>query len=132
MPRWIFVLSVSAVLCSAAELRDSYFDQNVAPVLAANCGACHGGTQKTSGFSIASVSSVIAGGNKLGTAVISGDPAASPLIKLLKGQVAPRMPLGKTMAEKDIAVIEEWIRQRKPEAGLKAKAPDWLWPYKPP
>ena len=132
MSRWLLLLGVCVGLAPAADLHDSYFDRNVAPILAANCAACHGGKQKTSGFSIASAATVMAGGNKLGRAVVAGDPGSSPLVKLLRGQLSPRMPLGGTMPAKDIAVIEEWIRESKPEPGIQAKAPDWLWPYKAP
>ena len=57
---------------------------------------------------------VVAGGNKHGRAVIPGDPAASPLVKILKGQINPRMPFGKELPAADIANIENWIRQLKP------------------
>jgi hypothetical protein len=97
-----------------------------------NCSACHSDKLKTSGFSISTPASVIGGGSKFGTAVISGDPAGSPLVRILKGQIAPRMPMGKSLAEGEIAVIEQWVRELKPEQISAAKANDWLWAYKKP
>ena len=132
MVRWPYLLFLAATFCPAAELPNTYFEQKVAPILAANCSACHSDKLKTSGFSIATPASVIGGGSKYGVAVISGDPAGSPLVKMLKGQIAPRMPMGKVLADGDIAVIEQWVRDLKPEQISAAKASDWLWPYKKP
>jgi mono/diheme cytochrome c family protein len=130
--RWLPLLFFEATFCPAAELSDTYFVQKVAPILAANCSACHSDKLKTSGFVITTPASVIGGGSKYGTAVISGDPAGSPLVKILKGQITPRMPMGKALAEGEIAIIEQWVRELKPEQISAAKANDWLWPYKKP
>ena len=129
--RQAYILFLAATACPSAELSDVYFEQKVAPILTANCSACHSDKLKTSGFSIATPASVIGGGSKYGTAVVSGDPAGSPLIKILKGQIAPRMPMGKVLADDEIAVIEQWVRELKPEQ-ISAKTNDWLWPYKKP
>jgi hypothetical protein len=42
------------------------------------------------------------------------------------------MPMGKSLAEGEIAVIEQWVRELKPEQISAAKANDWLWAYKKP
>ncbi|MDQ6706829.1 MAG: hypothetical protein M3Z85_12750, partial [Acidobacteriota bacterium] len=132
MARWLSSFFLGASLCLATDVRKSFFDQKVVPILTAQCAACHNEKVKTSGFSIASASSVIKGGNKLGPAVVAGDPAASPLIKVLKGDLTPRMPVGKVLPPQEIAVLEQWIRELKPEQVSGAKAADWLWPYKQP
>src|SRR5260370_37505895 len=82
------------------------FERNIRPVLSANCSECHSEKTKTSGFSVTSVDAVVAGGNKHGRAVVTGDPAGSPLVKILKGELNPRMPFGKTLPESDIAPHE--------------------------
>jgi hypothetical protein len=81
---------------------------------------------------VATIGSVLAGGNKYGPPVVAGDPAGSPLVKMLKGQLAPRMPLGKTLTGAEIAVIEQWVRERTPDTAAAAKTPDWLWAYRKP
>jgi mono/diheme cytochrome c family protein len=125
-------LLMGGALCSPAETQDAYFNQKAGPVFVANCGGCHNDKLKTDGFSTASVTAILTGGNKYPNAVIPGDPANSPLIKMLKGQVVPRMPMGKVLGDAEIAVVEQWISQLKPDPKLSAKKNDWLWPYQKP
>ena len=108
------------------------FEKDIRPVLAANCSACHSEKQKTSGFSVASAESVIRGGNKYGQAVLAGDPAASPLMKVLRGELTPRMPFGKTLAEADVALLSDWIHSLRPEQTAQRKGGEWLWPFRKP
>src|SRR5437867_5173645 len=100
------------------------FQRAIQPVLASNCAECHSEKTKTSGFSVGSLDSVVAGGNKYGRAVVPGDPAASPLVRILKGELTPRMPFGKELAAADIARIEQWVRQLKP-SDAKASQEPW-------
>src|SRR5437667_9571819 len=106
------------------------FQRVIQPVLASNCADCHSEKTKTSGFSVASMDSIVAGGNKHGRAVVPGDPAASPLVKILKGELTPRMPFGKSLADADVARIEDWIRQLKPSSATRAH--EGLWPFQRP
>ena len=80
---------------------------------------------------IASTEAIIQGGNKHGTAVIPGHPDDSPLIKLLKGNLAPKMPMGRDLPVAEIARIEDWIRSLPPAAAA-AKTGAWRWPYQKP
>ena len=128
-PGFFFALALflPASLCA---FDDPFFDQRVRPVLTANCLPCHDAKTHASGFAISSLDSVAAGGSRHGAAVIPGDPAASPLVRILKGQLTPRMPLGKTLPDADLAIIETWIRNVKPSALPSGAA--WLWPYRKP
>ena len=69
----VLVVSISGQLAAAAD-----FSETVGPILTRNCADCHSDKTKTSGFSVASQTSVIAGGSKHGKAVHPGDPAGSP------------------------------------------------------
>src|SRR5712692_1341260 len=86
----------------------------VQDLLLKNCAACHSDKLRTSGFSVASLDSVIQGGNKHGRAVIAGHPERSPLVKLIKGELAPRMPVGRELAAAEVESIEAWIRSLPP------------------
>src|SRR5436305_10345005 len=84
--------AVSAVLAIAGSaFGASSGAEPVAELFEKNCAECHSEKVKTSGFSVGSLDAVIKGGNKHGRAVIAGHPENSPLIKLLKGDLAPRM-----------------------------------------
>ncbi len=110
---------------------DTVFEQKIQPVLTANCLACHSAKTRSSGFSVSSADTVIAGGNKHGRAVIAGDAANSPLVKILTGHLTPRMPMGKVLADGDVAQIEDWINHLKPEQQTDAKR-DFRWAYRKP
>ena len=127
------VLLLQAILApcfATGEPTDPIFENDVKPLLLARCQACHSEGEQTSGFSVASLHSVISGGNKHGKAVLEGNAEASPLVRLLKGQINPRMPLGGVLTESEIARIENWIRSLQPTEGVQAEA--WLWPFQQP
>jgi len=90
------------------------FREKIYPILSTNCLPCHDENTRTSGFSVNDLQSVRAGGARHGPAVKSGQPLESPLIQILRGQIKPQMPLGRTLTEGEIATIEEWIRGLKP------------------
>src|SRR5439155_8378332 len=117
---------------SLAARHEATYEQKIKPLLTAKCVECHSCSTQTSCFSISSLESVIRGGNKHGRAVIGGQPAQSPLLKLLKGELTPRMPLDKPLTDSEIATVEEWIRSVPPEPVAVAKSGQWLWPFQRP
>ena len=127
----IFVLQAVLAPCLASgESAESLFEKEISPLLQARCYACHSEGEKTSGFSVASLNSVMLGGNKHGRAVLEGNAEGSPLLHLLTGQLKPRMPLGGVLSESEIARIEHWIDSLQPSQGVEEEA--WLWPFRPP
>ena len=113
------------------------FQDRVLPVLQANCLPCHDRHTRTSGFSVESLDSVLAGGARHGAAVKPGAPGQSPLIQVLRGEVQPRMPLGRAFSEDHIQLIEQWIGglSAAPQADSQAE-PYWAFakpgPGRPP
>jgi len=103
----------------------------VEDLLRKNCASCHSDKVRTSGFSVASLDAVIQGGNKHGRAVIAGHPERSPLVKLIKGELAPQMPVGSELAPAEVASIEGWIRSLPPSTEV-APSGEWRWPYQKP
>ena len=125
--RTILPLLIAAWPLSGADR----FEETIKPILQANCLPCHDEATKTSGFSVASLESVMAGGARRGAAVTPGDPAGSPLIQLLRGDLSPRMPMGKALAEEQIVALETWIRDAPPEL-TKAPEAKTYWAFQPP
>ena len=125
MSIWRLIL---LLVVTAGSTAATTFEDTVQPILESNCLPCHGQATRSSGFSINDAESVIVGGARHGPAVRAGNPSGSVLIKALRGQVSPQMPLGKpALAEADVAAIESWIRQLDSRT---APAPDrthWAW-----
>jgi len=102
----------------------------VPPVLAAKCGACHSEKAKASDFVVSDFAAIRKGGKKHGVAVVGGHPEKSPLLQMIKGELAPRMPLGGALTVEEIASVEAWIKGL-PEDKAVARS-DWRWPYEKP
>jgi hypothetical protein len=120
------------LLCAGAWLSAAEPDyaREIAPLLAEKCAACHSLKAKTSGYSVATRDSVIAGGNKHGKAVIGGHPEQSPLIKLIRGELTPKMPVGNDLSKAEIERLENWIRSMPAEKPAAQQA--WRWPFEKP
>ena len=98
--------------------------QDILPLLRDKCGACHDAAKNTSGFSVASMEKIIAGGTKHGRAVIGGHPAESVLMRFIRGEMTPRMPVGGTLTATEIATIAKWIESLPPEKPVTGQAGD--------
>ncbi len=126
----IVVLVSAGLVISPVALRSQTFEV-VSEILKTNCSGCHSAQSKASDFSVATLASVVAGGKKHGKAVIGGHPDKSPLIQIIKGEIAPRMPMGNSLDSKDVTKIEAWIRNL-PEDDIAVARKDWRWPYEKP
>src|SRR5438093_13173678 len=109
-PDFVLVGLLMAAGNATAPLAAAATDQALA-ILQENCGSCHSDKSKTSGFSVSSSESIIAGGNKYGRAVVEGHPDQSVLIRILRGEILAKMPIGKLLLEADLARTDEWILQ---------------------
>ena len=116
------------LLCLVADAPAADFEATVRPILDSSCLPCHGEATRSSGFSVADAESVIGGGARYGPAVQAGNPGGSILVRLLRGELAPRMPLGKpTLADTDLASIEAWIRRLPPAAAATEETAHWAF-----
>ncbi len=104
------------------------FEDEVLPILQENCRPCHDRHTRTSGFSVANLEAVLSGGARHGTAVKQGLPQRSPLMKVLRGEIKPQMPLGKTLPGEQLELIEQWIRELPAETQVRSKAEKY-WAY---
>ncbi|MBM3803257.1 MAG: DUF1553 domain-containing protein [Acidimicrobiia bacterium] len=123
-------ISVGLLFLIGPALAQGGFEDKVHPILQNRCLPCHDARTRTSGFSVAILDSVLAGGARHGRAVKNGQPSESPLIQILRGRIKPQMPLGQALAETEIVAIEEWIRTLKPEsATTPAAAKGGYWAF---
>src|SRR5688572_29937731 len=105
-------------------------DDRVRAILREHCFACHSDKNKASGFSVSTLTAAIAGGNKYGRAVVEGHPEQSVLVRVLRGELQPKMPLGKSLPETEIAHIADWVKRLTPP--VKTVASEWRWPFEKP
>jgi hypothetical protein len=106
---------------------DAVFQTKVLPLLKARCGECHGGADNKSGLAVLTVADLLAGGATRGAAIVPGHPEESVLVKMISGQLKPRMPFkGEPLAAGEIRLIEAWIKDLKaPESASAADAKSW-------
>ncbi len=92
---------------------DVSFASDIAPILIAQCGNCHGDRDPEANLRMTSLVSLITGG-QTGPAVVPGKGGESLLVKKLRGVEieGQRMPLGKAALPADqITMIAKWIDQ---------------------
>jgi WD40 repeat protein len=105
------------VVCTAADAAPGYF-RDVRPVLQRQCQGCHQPNSLSSGLDLTTFEGFAKGG-KRGPAFKAGSPAESLILKYVKGDIKPLMPLGGTALPKDqIDAIAAWIA-----AGAKDDTP---------
>jgi mono/diheme cytochrome c family protein len=102
-------LVVAPLLPAPAQAAAPGFD-SVALLLARHCTLCHQGPQAPLGLRLDSLAGVLAGSSR-GPVVRSGDAAGSELIRRLKGQSQPRMPMTGPpyLSDAEVARFEAWI-----------------------
>lgn len=82
---------------------------DVKPIFSKHCVSCHSGKDPSGGLNLSSYAGAMKGGRS-GKAVIPGDAGSSLLIKMIKGEREPRMPMGtKPLSEREIAKLSAWI-----------------------
>jgi mono/diheme cytochrome c family protein len=87
----------------------SFFETRVAPVLAANCSACHNQRLRSSNLALDSRAAVLTGGNR-GPSVKPGSPNESVLMRAVEQTGDLKMPLGKRLSDEEIATLRKWIQ----------------------
>lgn len=103
------------------------YDQ-VAPIFATRCVKCH--TEKglmggpPEGYRLASYADTISTADRI--RVVPGNPAASELLRRIRGQALPKMPFDGPpfLTDDEIALIEQWIADgARDSAGSPASIP---------
>ena len=116
MRYWVLICLTVAAL----RAQDRAFDEQVKPILTANCVPCHDAKTRSSGFSVDSAADVIAGGSRRG---------AGALVDGLSGKLTPRMPFGKPpLPDAQIETIAKWMAMQRQTT---ATAGPW-WAFQKP
>lgn len=112
-----FALFAAPVAARAATYAD------LLPILSARCVMCHAGPSAAAGLHLDSLQGLLAGSAR-GKVARAGDPAASELVRRLKGTSQPRMPMTGPpfLADDEIALFERWIRDGLPAGNAEGAA----------
>ena len=107
MGAWLMALCLTPVAI-AADSPVSYF-QDVRPILQRQCQGCHQPNLTSGGLDLTTFEGLAKGGSR-GAAFQAGVPAESLVLKYVKGEAQPRMPLGATpLTPEEIDSISGWI-----------------------
>jgi uncharacterized membrane protein len=109
------------------------FTRDVQPIFARRCYQCHAGDKVESELHLDSREGALKGGKSGRAAIVAGKPAASELVKLIKGEDAKRAmpPKGGSLEAPQIAILESWIAQGA-KWGTGDQNESWHWAYRPP
>lgn len=93
----------------------------IAPILAQRCVMCHAGEAAAAGLRLDTYAGITRGSAR-GAVVKAGDPAASELIRRLRGESTPRMPMTGPpyLSDREIALFERWVAAGAPDGGAAA------------
>ncbi|UCH42068.1 MAG: hypothetical protein JSU67_13935 [Gammaproteobacteria bacterium] len=83
---------------------------DVAPILQERCTMCHSGGAPAAGLRLDSLESLLEGSTR-GKVVVAGAPEDSELLRRIRGESQPRMPMTGPpfLSDAEIAIIEQWI-----------------------
>jgi len=107
------ILASHLLALSAADepAATALFADQIAPLLAARCGACHGSSRAESGYRIDTRARAFAGGDSGAAAILPNQAEASPLFHRISSTDAEvRMPAdGPPLAAAEQLLMEKWI-----------------------
>jgi mono/diheme cytochrome c family protein len=93
----------------ASAISADLFAEQVAPIFAARCIACHGARVQRGGLDLRTEEAARRGGAR-GPAIVPGRSAESLLYRLITHQAEPAMPMGlDRLKDSEIAAIARWI-----------------------
>jgi mono/diheme cytochrome c family protein len=124
MPGFPLRLLAPLLLSAGAQADAPTYHDDIAPLLASRCLACHSGAQAPLGLRLDSLDQLLRGSQR-GPVVRAGDAAGSELLRRLTGSSQPRMPLtGPPFLDAaEIALIERWIDAGLPPGAEATPAP---------
>ncbi|HUR58282.1 MAG TPA: c-type cytochrome domain-containing protein [Opitutaceae bacterium] len=126
---WLVVVSIGLLAranAATGEAKKVTYEDDVLPIFRDNCLKCHNPDKLKGDLDLTSFSAAIKGGGS-GATLNAGDPAGSQLYKSVTHSDDPTMPPNNKLADRDIAVIRQWIEggllQGANSKGLAASRP---------
>ena len=119
--RWIAAGVLAGVGATAGAAAPDYAE--VAPILQARCVLCHSGDAAPLGLRLDSLDGIRAG-SRNGPVARADDPAGSALMRRIRGESVPRMPMTGPpwLTDEETSRIERWIAAGMPAVGPVAAA----------
>lgn len=123
--RWFGVVPLAAAVAPAVAQTAPVSYADLAPLFTVRCVMCHGGTAPIAGLSLDSYDGLLDGSAR-GPVVVAGDAGASELVRRIKGESLPRMPMTGPpfLSDEEIAAIERWVADGMPEGAATASTAD--------
>jgi len=117
------VVATPAAITTPTDPALALYVESVKPILEARCLSCHSPEKHRGGLDLSTRAALLKGGDT-GPALIAGDPDASLLIKSIRHEVEPHMPLkADKLPEGEIAVLVAWVKAGAPMPEGAAPAP---------
>ncbi len=92
------------------EAKEVSYSRDIAPLLKEVCTDCHRPRRKQSELNLTTVAGMLEGGEKLGPAIVPGNPDASPLIQYVRGELQPQMPKDEyPLSDEELRELRMWI-----------------------
>jgi len=92
-----------------SQIHQAQFGQLVGRIVERHCAKCHGKMKQESNLQLTTLDGVLAGGSS-GAVVQPGQPNESLIMHLIRPDGDPHMPPDGQLSDREIAVIETWIR----------------------
>jgi len=138
LPLAVLVIVVPIGAARGDDVRETFFELKVRPVLTTECLPCHGGEKTKSGLKLDSREALLKGGDR-GPAIAAGDPERSLLIRAIgHSDEELKMPPKRRLPAEVVAAVAQWVKDgafwpeavRRPTSG-PAASPARHWAFEP-
>jgi hypothetical protein len=100
------------------EATADFFEKEVRPLLVDKCVGCHGEVRPKGKLKLTSLADILQGGDN-GPAIVPSKPDESLLVKAVRYHDEPRMPPKGKLSDRQIEVLERWVKLGAPWPGAK-------------
>lgn len=121
----LFLLLVFVAPVFAQDEREAFFENQVRPLFAERCTACHGPQLQSGGLNLTQAEHVAG-------VVVAGDPGASRLMAVLSHDTDVKMPPTGRLPDDDISAVRQWIERGAVWPAVTQSAPVTdHWAFRP-